>query len=985
MVPFLVFVLALVLLPVGAAFSQEKKVGGICGKVPGGRWQTLEGENFLVHFTGGSQKLATRVANIAEEVHAKLTRKMEWKPSSRTHIVLLDWHDRMNAWASPLPRNNIRIYPVGPGLSELELTFTDDYLRMLITHEYVHTLCLDMASGVPAFLRKVFGRSMATVPTAYLPLWMHEGYAVYNETVQTRGGRIRGPYFDMVLRCAVLDGKFNTISQAQAGIDSWPVSTEYIYGGMFCKYLAGRFGEERLPGIFRRQSSHMGPFVPWLPGEFEMFIIALYWFAFDPVGGKGMQVFGRPYETLWAEWRATLEARYKKQKAEAEKKGLTVVKRLTDTGYRTVEPRFSPDGKHIAYVSRGGDRNAQLRLMDSDGLNDRLLYQGAVESLSWSPDGKKIVFAMLDYWRGLYLYSDLYIYELESGRLRRLTYGLRARTPAWSPDGKKILFAVNTGRGNSDLAVLDLEKAENQVTYLGQPEDFSFYSGCAWSPDGKKIAFVRLAPGSLQRIYTADPDGSDMQAVTDGRTQDLTPSWSRDGKYLLFTSGRTGIYNIFARSFESGQTVQLTNVLGGALSPSLSPDGRTLTCAAYSADGWDIHTGRVELDKAPAAEPAKATLVELKYDERARSYEIKGYNALRTLFPTLWAPFFYSTGEYGAMVAGADILEKHLYTLQLGYNSYIEQPVMRLLYSFEGSKYRGWPLSLNLEAYRLPVLFPELMEDAAGEDVDYWEDQGVVDLSLGATVWRSTETEVKVSLGYEYKGFERLSHLEPGGTVPGTGRLSSAYLAGLFDNSRLYKMGISPADGRNVELTAKSAGSLLGSDYRVNSFRLNWSEYLSLPWARHHVLMARVAGGMSDGEVIDKRSFFQAGGSQAWLPNADSETFPLRGYETNDFQGMRAAVATLEYRFPLWLIESGPATEPIFFRKLSGYLFVDSGNAWSGPMYLREFKTGAGAGVRLATDLFYQRLGGYALDVGFAHGFSRDGISQFYFTVTLLW
>ncbi len=981
------FVLAvLVLLPASPAFAQEGRTGSVRGKVPDGSWRTLESEHFFVHFTEDSQQLAVQVADIAEDVHTRLSKDIKVELSDRTHIVVLDWYDSVNGLATPLPRNTIRLYPVGPGLSELELTFTDDWLRMIITHEYAHILTLDMADGVQSVLRKVFGRSVGTIPNIFMPVWIHEGYAVYNETKHTRGGRIRGPYFDMILRAAVLEKKFNTMSQAQAGVDSWPMATQYVYGAMFCQYLADRFGEERLLEIFRGQSCVLGPVVPWLPGQIEAVAISAYWLLLDPVGENGLRVFSRlPYKKLWAQWHAALKARYEKQRAEVEKKKLTFSRRRTNTGYRTVEPRFSPDGKRIAYISRGGDRRTQLRLMNCFGQDDRLLYHGGIESLSWSPDGKKIVFAMLDFWRGLYLYSDLYVYELESGAVRRLTRGLRARTPAWSPDGKKILFAVNSGSGNSDLAMLELKAQDRQVTYLTQTSDMSFYSGCAWAPDGKKIAFVQLVPGKLQQVCVANPDGSDAQVVTDGRAQALAPSWSPDGKYLLFTSSRTGIYNIFAYSFESKETVQLTNVLGGALSGSLSPDGGTLVFAGYSSDGWDIHTAPVKIKNAPKAQPFESLLADMKYERPVHTCTTRSYSAARTILPTAWTPFVYDTGEFGAMVAGTDILEKHFYTLHLGYNASLDRPVMGLLYDYEGCKYSGVPLTASVKAYRQPVFFEDLMEDIAGEYVDYWEDQSVLDVSLAASVWRSTETQVKLALGCEHKRFERVSHLEPGGTVPGTGKLGSVYLSGLFKNVKLYRKGISAADGREVGLSAKSALPSLGSDYRINSLTLSWSEYVSVGLADHHVVMVRVTGGASDGDIIDKRSFFQVGGPGQALPFSSAELIPLRGFKANKFLGTHAAVVTLEYRFPLWLIEGGPATRPVFFRKLSGYLFADSGNAWSGPMYLRKFKTGAGAGLRLTTDFFYQRLGGFALDVGFAHGFGRDGIDHIYFRVTFLW
>jgi Tol biopolymer transport system component len=794
-----VLLAVLIFFPAGTVYSQEKKTGGVHGRIPESRWFTLESKHFHVHFNKGLKKLATRVADIAEDVHKKLSLSIKWRPSDKTHIIILDWYDRMNASATPLPRNVIKIYPVGPGLSELELMFTDDWLRMLVTHEYAHTLTLDMAGGVPGFFRKVFGRSLATVPTAYMPAWIHEGHAVYNESRFTGGGRIRGPYFDMILRAAVLDGKFNTLSQAQAGIDSWPLSTQYIYGAMFCRYLAERFGDDRLFEIFRRQSSVIGPFVPYMPGQFEMLLISLYWLAFDPVGKNGRRVFGGyPYERLWKSWHEKLEPHYKRQRADVEKKALTKPKRLTTTGYRTVEPEFSPDGKHIAYVSRGADRYTQLRLMDSDGKNDRLLYQGSIESLSWSPDGRKIVFAMFDYWKRLFLYSDLYTCEVESGRVRRLTFGLRAKTPAWSHDGKKILFSVNTGGGNSDLAVLDLERTKNQVTYFGQPKDFSVYSGCTWSPKGGKIAFVRLAPGSLQQIYLADTDGGRAKPVTNGMSQDFSPSWSPDGKYLLFTSNRTGIYNIFGYNLETGRIVQLTNVLGGALSPALSPDNKTLVYAAYSSDGWNIHTTQADLDKASEAGPSVNPLEKTGYGETTGEYKVRNYSAFQTIMPTAWSPFFYSSGEYGAMTAGADVLEKHTYTIQLGYNFHLHRPVMSLLYSYDGGKYKGEPVTGDIMASWHPALFTELMENAAQEYVDYWEEQRIVDLSLSANIWRSTETQVDLAFGYEYKRFDRISHLEPGGSVPGVGVLSSIYLSALYDNTKLYRLGISLCQQENI-------------------------------------------------------------------------------------------------------------------------------------------------------------------------------------------
>jgi len=967
------------------ALAGEKKTGGVTGSLPSGKWLTLESEHFIIHFPEDCDKLALKVAGIAENAHKKLSVDIFWKPKSKTHIKIIDWYDSINGWASILPRNTIAIYPAGPGLEALELTFTDDWLRMVITHEYTHILTLDMASGIPGFVRTLFGRSMASIPNIYMPKWIIEGIAEYHETKHTGGGRLRGPYFDMVLRMAVLERNFNNLAQAQAGIDSWPLSTEYIYGGIFVQYLIERFGEERFLKIFECQSRLIAPVLPWLPGFYEAFIVSLYWLATDPVRENGLYTFYSPYEKLWNDWYASLAVRYEKTKDRIKERGLTVSEKLTKNGYGTAIPRFSPDGSKIAYVSRGPDQYAQLRIMDKDGDNDRLLYEGNVRSIDWSPDGKLIAFSMLDFWRGIYYFSDIYTCEVDTRRIRRLTRGLRARCPSWSPDGKKLLFAINTGAGNTDLAILDLEKKEEPVSYLTDTNDMTYYSGCAWSPNGDRIAFVRLVPGSLQQICTSNIEGGDIRELTDGKSQDFTPEWSHDGSALLFTSGRTGIYNIYAIKMKTGKTVSLTNVLGGAISPSLSPDGTTTTYADYSSRGWDVAVGRLDIEKAPEAGKSATLLQDMKYSEPEQKFKVRGYNTIDTLFPTGWAPFFYYTGEYGAQIAGYDVLEKHFYTLQMGYNSFYYRPYIAAAYRYEGAKYRGYPVFCDITAYRQPAILPSVMTNAFGEYVDYWEDRKVFKAALGMKVYRTTRTSVELAAGYENRQFSRLSHLEPGGVVPGTGKLISVFMSGIFNDTKNYLKGISPADGRKIKLTGRTSGPTLGSDYRIESFTADLAQFISSPVARHHVIMVRVKGGMSEGDIIDQRGLFHVGGSEQGTVFVEDEKIAFRGYEDNAFLGMKALVATFEYRFPLRLIENGPSTRPIFFRKLSGYVFAESGNAWSGPMYLKALNASVGCGLRLTTDLFYQRLDGYAAEVGFAHGFDKKGINQVYFSVSMLW
>src|SRR5262249_7098686 len=77
---------------------------------------------------------------------------------------------------------------------------------------------------------------------------------------------------------------------------------------------------------------------------------------------------------------------------------------------------------------------------------------------------------------------------------------------------------------------------------------------------------------------------------------DVTPCFSPDGKWLYFSSDRTGIYNIFALELASGELRQVTNVIGGAFDEDVSPDGRSLVYYDFDGAGYELY----ELDLDPA-------------------------------------------------------------------------------------------------------------------------------------------------------------------------------------------------------------------------------------------------------------------------------------------------------------------------------------------------------------------------------------------------
>jgi Tol biopolymer transport system component len=197
--------------------------------------------------------------------------------------------------------------------------------------------------------------------------------------------------------------------------------------------------------------------------------------------------------------------------------------------------------------------------------------------VAWSPNGTSIAFAGED---------GLHLVGLSGGTKVLLTDSPGDADPTWSPSGSKIAF----GRGNSLYAIksdgsgiTELATVRGQV---GHP---------AWATDGTKIAFDNLAAGT-DGIYVVGADGSQLKLLRRGSrgSGPRTPSWSPDGRHILFfsTPGRPGAYRAevwVMKPDGSGQQRLYHSPCCLAFwyqyPPIWSPNGKSIAFSADSARG----------------------------------------------------------------------------------------------------------------------------------------------------------------------------------------------------------------------------------------------------------------------------------------------------------------------------------------------------------------------------------------------------------------
>ncbi len=258
-----------------------------------------------------------------------------------------------------------------------------------------------------------------------------------------------------------------------------------------------------------------------------------------------------------------------------------------------VTPRFSPDGKRLAFSMLNGQvGDIWVKDLDRDTPSRLSFLPGGNASPVWTPDGKNIVFLSRSQAApGLY-----WIRSDGSGEAQRLTDGKLREFPfSFSPDGKRLAFDQTGNGGSSDIFTAPVEndpapggsgvrlgKAE---LFLGTPFVEVFP---AFSPDGRWLAYQSNESGTYEVYVRPFPGpGGRWQISTGGGN---FPLWSRDGRELLFETPDYRVmavsYTAKGDSFTAGKPrlwteTRLRNI-GFFSNYDLAPDGKRL--AAMVAD-----------------------------------------------------------------------------------------------------------------------------------------------------------------------------------------------------------------------------------------------------------------------------------------------------------------------------------------------------------------------------------------------------------------
>lgn len=859
---------------------------------PSWTWCTVRTDNFIIYYPEGHELLAQRVLSLCEEVHHDISGFLGVEPEP-CPIVLNPGTDIFNGYTSVFPSRislyetpNYNVGDFGPG---------SDLMDQVFTHEYAHYAHITTSRGWYGELTRYIGKGLA-ISNAVSPGWVLEGVTTNAETLFTDGGRGRSSLFrGEMMSFTEKQGLWSLNAAAVASPYAPPRGRIYLSGYFMVDYLERTCGKDAFARLGKYQAEHP------LEGTGQ---------ALRKVTGKSPEQF---YQDFLSSFLAETRAMREKAQASGLPSGTPVLEESNDLD--SFESHFWTGQGNIVGLRKGYDRKNALVEIDPRSMQKvSETRTGTLAELSSErlADGRLLLSEVFYHplGDGDLDSADLVIFDPGTQKHERLTRGRHIYSAALSPDGKTIAATRRNGMW-IDLVLLDADGAHARPL-VSRPG--WYFDAPAWSPDASRIAAV-LKSGLNTDIVLVNPAGGSMELMCGSDAhEDGEPEFSPDGKWVVFTSDRSGIRNIYAWELAGRKLYQLTSVSYAAGEPHVSPDGTTLSFSSMirgvkqvcvmpfrPSDGRQVsmEEGR------QVPEPDLKRLQPEPAFTGARGIPLDAYR------PFIHVPYVSSDEEgvqAGVFIMGAD---------PVGINSY----TVNLLYGFRSGR-PGYDVNLANKSF-WPVLSARVYDTASEGDTigggeSFWFRERGAELAAGLNPIIQVVPSVITS---SFRIGPRLRHfnsLDDDVHLPDRINQSVA----VFGETKLSRQPDTAARdmvsswGQEMLLTYEKAFSDLGGELPGYNGIVSLTQYV--PSCFEHQGLALTATHQAQKGLL----FYDKGLS---IP---------RGYSDDDTEGgldrRKNLLLSAEYHFPVLYTDDGAGLYLYHSNLLKGSLFIDYGAGWDG-------------------------------------------------------
>lgn len=221
----------------------------------------------------------------------------------------------------------------------------------------------------------------------------------------------------------------------------------------------------------------------------------------------------------------------------------------------------------IAFVKKKNQNNYALYVSDYDGFNQRAIVKSTKPIISprWSPDGKKMAYVSFEKEKPVIYVQNL----VSSERILLANFKGNNSAPAWSPDSQKLAIVL-TYSSNSQIYIMNQDGSDIKQLL----RTYSINTEPTWAPNGEEIYYVSDRGGSGQ-IYKINLQTLQTNRITYEGNNNLSPSISPDGKLLLFISQKNRKYRVALQNLLNNQYLNLTDGPHDE-SPIFAPNGHMI-------------------------------------------------------------------------------------------------------------------------------------------------------------------------------------------------------------------------------------------------------------------------------------------------------------------------------------------------------------------------------------------------------------------------
>lgn len=503
------------------------------------------------------------MANALERVHEPEAKSMGGK-TKRISVLLQNQSAISNGFVTLAPWRS-EFYGMPP--QDYNFIGTNDWMNLLAAHEYRHMVQYTRSiTGINKFIYYLFGQNgLAVTSFVSAPLWFWEGDAVATETAFTNSGRGRIPYFDLLLRTNLQEGRTFNYNKQYLRSYKHNISDHYVLGYHMVSYLRKKTGQA---DIWERIAKRAWR-TPYIPFTFSRAIKK----------EAGMNV-----RQLYREMATDYRSEWSNERGSEATAGETINPRNSGAYTDYLYPQAQPDGSVIAWKRGIGDVDELVVLRDGD--EQRLHTLGPPNSSGQlSAVADKIVWNEYRYdprWQ-VRSYSVVMKYDLKDGKARQLTANSRYASAVLSPDGNRIATVETTTNYETRLTILDSSTGEVVKQFDNAANDA--ISMPRWVDDNR-VAALRTA-NNLKTIAIYDLSSGNSSDVFQPTAESVGHPVPIEN-FVLYNSPVTGVDNIFAIDLTSGQRFQVTSAAYGAFNPNVSPDGQWLYFNNQTRDGFDV-------------------------------------------------------------------------------------------------------------------------------------------------------------------------------------------------------------------------------------------------------------------------------------------------------------------------------------------------------------------------------------------------------------